>query len=464
MPPKFPGLNKNLILIFIAVFLVQIVIAQTPADTLVHLKGAVSLAEQNYHLLKAGKYEADAAYENVNVVKYSRLPTIEATYQAGMATANNLAGMFYPNGVLPITGPPSPENNYAAATGSAASVLLNWQAVTFGQRNAEINVSVAEANSKNLEWKQDLFNHKINVISAYLDVLLSADIIRIEEQNIHRVEVNLKQSRTLVISNIKAGVDTALFLSELSKAKVDLLNAQRQLQTQQWLWAQLMVINALPVPADTNFLNILPSVIPGTDTSFANHPLIQYSQSQFDLSKSKEQLLKKSYLPKLNIWGTGFARGSGFENNQSIKTWDGLAFSRYNYGAGLQFSFAIMKYGEVKRQLKQQDFLSKASEERLQENKQILTTQQRVANTTFNSTIAIAQETQLQLKSAQYAFKAMQIRYNTGLVNFSDLIQTQYNLLKAELDVKKAYWDAWKALLLEAAVNGNENIFLNEIK
>jgi hypothetical protein len=70
MPPKFPGLNKNLILIFIAVFLVQIVIAQTPADTLVHLKGAVSLAEQNYHLLKAGKYEAGAAYENVNVVKY----------------------------------------------------------------------------------------------------------------------------------------------------------------------------------------------------------------------------------------------------------------------------------------------------------------------------------------------------------------------------------------------------------
>jgi outer membrane protein len=70
----------------------------------------------------------------------------------------------------------------------------------------------------------------------------------------------------------------------------------------------------------------------------------------------------------------------------------------------------------------------------------------------------------LQLKSAQYAFKAMQIRYNTGLVNFSDLIQTQYNLLRAELDVKKAYWDAWKALLLEAAVNGNENIFLNEIK
>jgi hypothetical protein len=37
-------------------------------------------------------------------------------------------------------------------------------------------------------------------------------------------------------------------------------------------------------------------------------------------------------------------------------------------------------------------------------------------------------------------------------------------LLKAELDVKSAYWDAWKALLLQAAVKGDEQIFLNAIK
>src|SRR5207253_6925520 len=117
-------------------------------------------------------------------------------------TANNLTGMFYPNGILPISGPPSSSNDYNPATGSAASLLLNWQAVTFGQRNAQINVSIAEANSKNLEWKQELFKHKINVISAYLDVLLSTDVVHIQQQNIHRVETNLTQSRTLAISGI----------------------------------------------------------------------------------------------------------------------------------------------------------------------------------------------------------------------------------------------------------------------
>ena len=297
-----------------------------------------------------------------------------------------------------------------------------------------------------------------------MDLLLDYDVVSVHQQNIQRVEANLRQSRALANSGIKPGVDTALFLSELSKAKIDFLNAQRQLQTQQWILAQLIVMDNVPVPTDTTFLHELPPMTAVKDTSFSNHPLVQYARSQFLLSQSKEFLLKKSYLPRVNVWGTGFARGSGFQQNAITKTWDGLGFQRYNYGAGVQLAFPIMKYGEVKQQLQAQNFLSKAALERVEDSKALLTTQQRIANITFKNSIAVAAETQQQLKSGLYAFTAIQVRYDNGLVNFADLIQTQYNLLKAELDLKQAYWEAWKALLLEAAVNGDENIFLNEIR
>lgn len=439
-------------------------LAQDLPDTMIQLKGAVTLASQRYHLLQARKYESAAAAANVDVVKYSRLPTIDATYQAGIATANNLTGMFYPNGILPISGPPSATNKYDPATGSAAGLLLNWQALTFGERSARIGSAVAEANAKRSEYQNDLFGHTINVISNYLDVLLAYDQVNIQQRNIERVTANLQQSRTLTRTGIKAGVDTALFLSELSKAKVELFNAQKQLETKQWLLASLVVLDALPIPTDTAFLNGLPPITENNDTSFSGHPLIQYAQSQFSLSQSKEKSLKRSFLPKLTIWGTGFARGSGFEADGSVKTWDGLGLSRYNYGAGLQLAFPIMKYGEVKRQVHQQNLLSKAAQENLEESRSALSTRQRIANTTLRHSLLIAAETKEQLRSGEKAFYAMQIRYSTGLVNFSDLIQTQYNLLRAELDVKQAYWDAWKALLLEAAVKGDVNVFLNEIK
>ena len=460
--------NKNkylgLFILFFALLFYCTAIAQAPADTLIQLKTVIRLAGQRHHLLTSKQYEAEAATKYIDVVKYSKLPSVDASYQAGLGTANNLTGIFYPSGILPMTGPPSTGNNYSPATGSAASVLLNWQAITFGQRDAQINVSIADANTKKSELRQALFQHKINVISTYLDLLLAYDVVNIQQRNIERNQANVKQSRVLVNSGIKPGVDSALFLSELSKAKIDLLNAQRQLQIYQFQLAQLIVTDALPVPQDTIFLQRLPVAVLVKDSSFANSPIIQSGQSQLELSQSKELLLKKSYLPKLNVWGTGFARGSGFQPNGTVKTWDGLGLNRFNYGAGVQLIYPIMKYGEVKKQLLQQNLLSKAAQEIIEESNSVLITQQRIANATFDNSIAVAKETQQQLKSGQYAFNAMQIRYNTGLVNFADLIQTQYNLLKAELDSKRSYWDAWKALLLQAAVKGDENVFLNAIQ
>src|SRR5450432_787519 len=455
---------QYLFVLTIGLFKMLVVHAQTLPDTLIQMKGAVQMAEQRYHLLKSKQYESDAAAKYIAVEKYSKLPSVDASYQAGAGTANNLTGIFYPYGILPVTGPPSTGNNYNPVTGSAASVLLNWQAVTFGQRDAQINVAIAEAKTKKSAFKQAAFQHTINVISAYLDLLLTYDVVHIQRENIERNQANLKQSRVLVNSGIKPGVDTALFLSELSKAKIDLLNSQKQLQVYQLQLAQLIVTDALPVPQDSSFLQRLPVPVTSVDSSFANTPIIQSGQSQLELSYSKELLLKKSYMPKLNVWGTGFARGSGFQANGNEKTWNGLTLNRFNYGAGVQLVFPVMKYGEVKKQLLQQNLLSKAAMENIAESNAILTTQKRIADVTFNNSLAVANETIQQLKSGQYAFNAIQIRYNTGLVNFSDLIQSQYNLLKAELDSKKSYWDAWRALLMQAAVKGDENIFLNAIQ
>jgi outer membrane protein len=268
----------------------------------------------------------------------------------------------------------------------------------------------------------------------------------------------------LANSGIRPGVDSALFLSEVSKARIEWLNAKKNLETIQWQLAQYLLINSLPVPADTSFLHHVPTIPIPIDNSFANHPAVQFAESQLAYDRSREDILKKSYLPRLSVWGTAFGRGSGFESNGEIKTWDGMGLTRYNYGAGLQLSFPIMKYGEVKKQLGEQNLLSQASEELVVNTQNNLFYQQQINKTASNSSLAIARESEQQLISAQYAFDAMDTRYATGLVNFSDLIQAQYNLFKAELDLKHAYWDAWKALLLQAAVKGDENIFLQQIK
>src|SRR5437879_5665245 len=86
--------------------------SQTLSDTMVHLSDVLRMAEQRYPLIKSKKLEIQASQKNTQVVKYSWLPTIDASYQANISTANNLTGQFYPYAILPMTGPPSSGNIY----------------------------------------------------------------------------------------------------------------------------------------------------------------------------------------------------------------------------------------------------------------------------------------------------------------------------------------------------------------
>jgi outer membrane protein TolC len=341
---------------------------------------------------------------------------------------------------------------------------LNWQPLTFGWRTAQISTSKAETIVKSADLENEIFKHKINVISSYLDVILAEDLLIVYIENIERTIFDLKQSKVLAVTGLKPGVDSALFTSELSKARIDLLNAQVNLRVQKVSLSKLLVSDTTFILTDSVVFNKPPWLNVVKENPLNQHPLIKLFQTQVDLSKSKEKLIGKYWVPKLNIWATTFARGSGVYPDASIKTADGWGFSRYNYGVGFQLAFPILKFTEVRNQEQQQNFISKSNQELLNQTSLELSRQQEISDATLQSALEIAKETPHQLESAMYAFKSLQIRYNTGLVGFADLIQSQYMLAKAEVDLKKSYWEAWKALLYKTAVTGDLNIFLEELK
>ena len=147
-----------------------------------------------------------------------------------------------------------------------------------------------------------------------------------------------------------------------------------------------------------------------------------------------------------------------------VNSSDGLSFSRYNYGVGLQLSVPLLRFIEVRPQLNQQSALISAQEERLNQVKLELNKQNKVAELTFRNALEVARESPVFYKSAEFSFRALSTRYNSGLTNYADLIQSQYGLIKAETELKKSYLEAWKALLYKAAVQGDIGIFLNQVK
>jgi outer membrane protein TolC len=164
------------------------------------------------------------------------------------------------------------------------------------------------------------------------------------------------------------------------------------------------------------------------------------------------------------VWGTTFARGSGVDYNGDLNATKGLLLSRYNYGIGVQLAIPLLRFKDVRLQLQQQELILQSNKENLSQAEFEVTKQTALAESTYQNALKIASETPLQLQAANHSFNALQSRYKAGLIDFSALLQAQYNLSKAEADLKKSYLEVWKALLFKSAVTGNLNIFLNAVK
>ncbi|HJT72615.1 MAG TPA: TolC family protein [Chitinophaga sp.] len=452
-----PYFKKSLLFLYFLICF-QAVNAQS---TTTSLKELLQLATANYPLLRSKALEIQAAQKNVTTGKNTLIPSLDASYQVNYATYNNITGMAYPQFLVPISGPPSAGNNYSGVFGSAGSLLLNWQPVTFGQRQSQVNFAQAGVQYARADAQNEIFQHKVRVINAYLDVLTAIELEKTYQENLTRTFASLAVAKTLVINGIKPGVDTALLKAEVSRAKVELLNNRKYKEQTLIALSGLLATDTLPSFSDTSYFSRIPSAYIISDTT--KNPLLSLYSSTIELSKERKKVLSKTTMPTLGLWGTAYARGSGIDNNGIVKTTDGLAFQRYNYGVGLQLSIPILQFARVRSQLQQQTLLVRSGEEKLNEAALQIRKQNELADTTLNTALNVVKETPLFYESASFSYKALQSRYQSGLANFADLVQAQYALVKAATDNKTAYMAVWKALLYKAAVNGDLNLFLNQV-
>jgi outer membrane protein len=425
------------------------------------LSDLLQKAEASYPFLKSKTFERLAAEDQVTSTKNSAVPNLDAAYQVNYATHNNITGMASPQYLVPISGPPSSSNTYDPVFGTVASLLMSWDVLTFGQRSARTDIAKANLKVAEADAEYEIFRHKVNVIQNYLDLLYVHELLKVYQKNLERAQERTKEIQVLTQTGLRPSVDSTLFAAELSKSKIELWNAQKLFESQQLVLAELLGGGEIEYNKDTTFFSMLPRI--NYDTAVNNHPLISLSQARVLVNSEQRKFIQRTLYPKLSLWGTAYARGSGIRYDGYVNAEDGLSFTRYNYGVGLQLSIPVLRFIDVRTQLSQSNHLLNVQEEKLSQARLQIETQNEVSALSLKYAIQTAEESPAFLNSAQFSYEALSTRYNTGLANYADLVQAQYSLLKAESDLKKSYLDAWKALLYMAAVEGDLNIFLNQV-
>lgn len=455
--------NTWLILFAIAAGTTQPLFAQK-----LKLHEVLEQGKGNFPFLRAKKAEIRSAEQRVKSVKTDYLPAFIVQDQYTYGTSNSVAGAFLPNegSALSPSGGIRPENYYTATFGSFTTAMVDWKVFNFGKIKANVNAARADLTRTQADFDNELFQHQVKVIDAYLVLLINQKLVDAQRQNLERAAVFKSVTDAAVSSGMRPGVDSSLAAAEYAKAQLLLLESRRSEKTQRLRLSELTGELRDSIEVDTmGFYSQLPQV-PGEPQSFLKNPALRFSQAQIDASLARSMAVKRMYLPSISVVGAGWARGSGVSNkDDSFRTdfGSGVKYQVYNYLFGVSARWNLTSIFKVRNDYRAEQFQVERFKSLYQTQQLQLDRQARESEIQFQLSLAQARLTPVQLAAAQRAFNQAEARYQSGLTDLFTLAQSVNALNRAEVDKFVTNGNAWRSLLLKAAAAGDLDVFLSQI-
>jgi outer membrane protein TolC len=193
---------------------------------------------------------------------------------------------------------------------------------------------------------------------------------------------------------------------------------------------------------------------------------VQSRQTTTDLARARERVLARTGLPRLYVQSSFFARGSGASPDGQFETGSaGLRFDRANWVIGAQivvpnlFDFASLRARRAAAAAE-----TRAETARFDEAVLTITSQQRNAAALVDAARQVAQNTPVQLSAAQQSEAQARARYEAGLAGIVEVAEAQNLLASAEYQNALARVDVWRALLAQAAAQGDIMAFAQSLR
>ncbi|WP_158559083.1 TolC family protein [Deminuibacter soli] len=429
---------------------------------------AVLIDSASHHLPVLLQKQAmiNSARANETDVRHQFLPKLTAGDEVSVGSANDVAGTYLPfSGVIHATSAGiRGENNYQAQTGNIVSLYGEYELVNFGLRGAKINNAIAYTQVQQADYDRELYLLKWQISKLYFDILKTRYQLAVDEQNMERYQSVYAIIKALAGSGVKAGVDSSLAKAELSKSRVgynqrsgDLAQLRQQLSYLSGIPAAIINIDTV-----TQQLNIAAAV---TGTDSLNNPLLKYYTQQTVLYRSTEELVKKSYLPKIMLAAGGWGRGSSIQFNDHYQSLaDGLGYQRFNYAAGIGITYDLFNGTHRKDKLAVSRYQIAAAGYAQQQQQLALNNTAVQADTAIATASHNLLELPVQLQAASDAWKQKTAQYKAGMINLVDLTNATFVLYTAQLQYAEALNAWYVANLGKAAATGNLDLFIQSLK
>ncbi len=441
------------------------------------LSEAVDLGLKNYQTIQAKRNYYNASTSLKQNTKNEYLPNLVASLQQGYGTVNGSFGPLAAVGVpgaggglaVASAGPVAATQNWNAAFGSLYLASLNWEFYSFGRVRSKVRVSGALVNRDSADLMQEQFVHSVRVSGTYLNLLIAQRLVKVAQSNLERTVYVQTAVKARTKTGLNPGVDSTQANSEVSRARLFLIEANNSEQSVRNQLAQYLKVDPEPFQLDTTLFNRLPSEF-NTSVSVSDNPQAKFYKKRWEWSDETASYLRKSILPGFNLFSVLQTRGSGFNYNYtpdyperySSSYSDGVSPARGNYLVGVSLSWNMMSIPKIRQQVAAQRFVSAAYQNEYNLIETQLKDQLILADQKIENSLLSAKEVPVQFKAASDAYIQKSVLYKNGLTTLVDLQQTLYTLSRAEADLSIAYINVWQSLLQKAAASGDFDLFIKQ--
>ena len=440
------------------------------AQETVTIQEALELAVENFGAIMAKEQYAKSFETLTDKARRDYLPNFNLGAQQVYGTVNGQLGPLYSFGLtVASSGLPRDTQSWDAAFGALYLANINWEVFAFGRAKRNIQVAAARAGQSEMDLEQEIFQHKIKVASAYLNLLAARQLTSSFEKNLERAETFQKIVKTRAKNGLITGADSSQADAELSNAKIAYVNALDREQETRYLLDFLTGSELGDFEPDTLFVSNIPAIL-GEVAPLANHPTLSWHQSRIKTGEEERAYAATFKYPAVTLVGVFQSRGSGFgstyNSNPSDYTHEyltGVKPTRSNYLLGVGLNWNLTQILRVSKQTNAQELVLGGLQSEFEQASKQLSMQAELAQSKLKNARDNAMEAPVQVEAASQAYQRQVVMYENGLSDLVSVSQALYLLIRAETDLAIANNNVWQALLYQAAAVGDFGLFENQL-
>ena len=406
--------------------------------------------KQNYSGITPRDYAIEASQINETATQGNRYPQVKVQAQNSYGSYESSMGGFFPQaGFFNVNGTNNPLFGSDASFNTFGSALVEWEIFSFGRLKNDVQVSKSMTGKKLSEKEAYLLSLKTQLSSRYIDFLYSHAHKEWNEKRTDRLKSIYEIANQLAASGLIASADSLISLSAYTQS---LGRQENILGTIESAEIRLKELYEFPDSKHSESLKTFMNsdlLLESENTNQINssHPKLNLLTNQVEITELQAEAERKTIFPSLRIMAGYAFRGSSIDIQAaevSGNYTDGFSNSSHNFLVGVGLTWDISNF--YTKRIKGESLSKEAESVKSIHLNYEQAMQAELA--AINAKIKQQKEALIKLKlgiqQSADAFDMYFLRYESGLIRLSDLLQVQLLVEDAEKNYIEALLEYWK--------------------